>query len=467
MSQFLYSISDKPDIEWTPDLYRDSGINIIGFVPWGTHFCVFYKTKDDLADMLIRYFAAGLKNDEFCMCIASEPLKADDMIERMRAAIPGFDEYLKKGQIKVIPYTEWYLVDGVFDDRRVLKGWVDKLNAILAMGYSGLRLSGNAFWLENPLWKSFMDYEREINETIGQYRIIALCTYPVDSCGASEIIDVANVHQFSMVRKEGEWKLIENVDLGETKKALKDALARAEMYLDLMCHDINNLNQVAMNSLEILLEAMKRDGMLRLEYKKIAEIALNSLKDSTQLIDNVQALQKVRECNVKAEPIDLNAILLRLKEEFLEPTRKNVSISFRPAPNSIVIANSLVKEMLSNLVGNAIKHSDPHRPLNVNVYVEHITENCSSFYKCVVEDDGPGIPDELKKRLFIRFQRGSMRPGGKGLGLYLVRTLAEGFGGRAWVEDRVPGDYTKGSRFAFTLPAMDIQLWKEMEKPGP
>ncbi|WP_048189849.1 MEDS domain-containing protein [Methanobacterium sp. SMA-27] len=53
---------------------RTSGINLIGNVPWGTHFCQFYETKEDLIDILIPYFKAGLENNEFCMLITSEPL---------------------------------------------------------------------------------------------------------------------------------------------------------------------------------------------------------------------------------------------------------------------------------------------------------------------------------------------------------------------------------------------------------
>ncbi|HEY0087527.1 MAG TPA: MEDS domain-containing protein, partial [Candidatus Lokiarchaeia archaeon] len=50
---------------------RDSGINFIGKIPWGTHFCQFYQAKDDLIDILVPYFKAGLENDEFCMWITS------------------------------------------------------------------------------------------------------------------------------------------------------------------------------------------------------------------------------------------------------------------------------------------------------------------------------------------------------------------------------------------------------------
>jgi signal transduction histidine kinase len=53
----------------------------------------------------------------------------------------------------------------------------------------------------------------------------------------------------------------------------------------------------------------------------------------------------------------------------------------------------------------------------------------------------------VKGKLFYRFQRGVTKAHGKGLGLYLARTLVEGYHGKVWVEDRVSGDHTKGARF--------------------
>ena len=54
---------------------RHSGIDIIGDVPWGTHFCQFYQTKEDLMDILVPFFKAGLENNEFCIWVMSEPLE--------------------------------------------------------------------------------------------------------------------------------------------------------------------------------------------------------------------------------------------------------------------------------------------------------------------------------------------------------------------------------------------------------
>ena len=72
---------------------RKSGINIIGDVPWGTHFCQFYQTKEYLADILVPYFKAGLENNEFCLLITSQPLEVEEAIEALRRAVPDVDVY--------------------------------------------------------------------------------------------------------------------------------------------------------------------------------------------------------------------------------------------------------------------------------------------------------------------------------------------------------------------------------------
>jgi hypothetical protein len=50
---------------------RKSGIDIVGPVPWGTHFCQFYETSQDLIEILVPYFKEGLQQNEFCMWVTS------------------------------------------------------------------------------------------------------------------------------------------------------------------------------------------------------------------------------------------------------------------------------------------------------------------------------------------------------------------------------------------------------------
>jgi PAS domain S-box-containing protein len=216
------------------DKLRDSGIDVIGWVPWGTHFCQFYKTKQDLLDILLPYFKAGLENNEFCMWVTSEPLLVAEAREAMRGAVKDFDNYLSRGQIEIIPYDEWYLLGGTFDDDRVLKGWVGKLEEALSRGYSGLRLTGNTFWLERNHWQAFTEYEAKVNNVIGKYRMMAACTYSLDRCDGAAVIDVVRNHQFALIKQEGKWDIIESALY---KQARQDFLESQ--------HDLNRAQAVA------------------------------------------------------------------------------------------------------------------------------------------------------------------------------------------------------------------------------
>lgn len=66
---------------------RKIGIDIIDDAPWGTHFCQFYQTKEDLIDILVPYFKAGLESNEFCMWVTAEPLNEEEAKQTMRKAM--------------------------------------------------------------------------------------------------------------------------------------------------------------------------------------------------------------------------------------------------------------------------------------------------------------------------------------------------------------------------------------------
>ncbi len=118
------------------------------------------------------------------------------------------------------------------------------------------------------------------------------------------------------------------------------------------------------------------------------------------------------------------------------------------------MANELLYDVFANLVGNAVKHSSGNGA-NIEISVGIARDGTNRYYQVEVEDNGPGIPDELKDKIFNRLQRGETKARGIGLGLYLVKSLVESYHGRVWVEDRVSGDYSKGSRFVVMLPAID------------
>ena len=84
---------------------RKTGIDLIGDASWGTHFCLFYQSKEDLINILVPYFKKGLENNELCLWVSSEPLDEQEAKKAMRKAAPNFDRYLRKGQLEIVPHA--------------------------------------------------------------------------------------------------------------------------------------------------------------------------------------------------------------------------------------------------------------------------------------------------------------------------------------------------------------------------
>lgn len=191
----------------TEEVTRNSGIGAIGNINWGTHFCQFYNTKQDLVDIIIPYLKAGLENNEFCIWVASNPLEAK---KTFKMFVSNPETYLKKGQIEIIHYDDWYLKKGFFDTQEILNGLMEKLNKALANGYDGLRLFEGLFSLEEEYRDDFAEYEREINRVIDNSHMLILCTYFFRKYNAAEIFNIIERHQFALIKRKGKWKKIRN-----------------------------------------------------------------------------------------------------------------------------------------------------------------------------------------------------------------------------------------------------------------
>jgi len=180
---------------------RETGIDVLGAVPWGTHVCLFYDTRRDLLDTLVPYFRAGLDNNEFCIWVFSESLSEQECKRAMQKAMAGFTRYQRKRQIEIIPYREWYLKDGVLDLQRVLDVWMDKLQKAVAAGYDGMRITGDTAWLGKKDKRRFAEYEAEVNNVITKYNMLAICTYNLSHYTGGEVLEALLSHQFTLFRR--------------------------------------------------------------------------------------------------------------------------------------------------------------------------------------------------------------------------------------------------------------------------
>lgn len=102
-------------------------------------------------------------------------------------------------------------------------------------------------------------------------------------------------------------------------------------------------------------------------------------------------------------------------------------------------------------MGNAIKHSSG--PLKIWINISSERQNGKEYARISIADNGPGISDEIKEKLFARPVRDSTNAAGHGLGLYLVKRLMEDQNGQVWAEDRILGDCSQGVKFVVLIPA--------------
>src|SRR5215469_4082277 len=133
----------------------DTGLEIIGdLVAWGTHFCVFYETKEDLLDTTVLYYKLGLERGEYCLWVVPEPITIEEAAHALKEAVPGLDRYLADSSLEFISARDWFLQDGEVDCRRVTSQFQEKFALASARGYPGMRVSGDTTGLKKD-WRHF------------------------------------------------------------------------------------------------------------------------------------------------------------------------------------------------------------------------------------------------------------------------------------------------------------------------
>ena len=179
---------------------RNTAIEPVGERPWGTHFCHFYQTGDELLETLVPFFKAGLESNEFCAWVVSEPLTESGVWQALDRAVPRLDRYVSDNSIEILKARDVYLAGGNIDLHRIIGNWSGKLQGALSRGYQGLRASGNTAWLAPTQWADFMEYEAQLNRDVSNQPMLVLCTYPLTTTGA--IDDVTRTHQLAVAKRE-------------------------------------------------------------------------------------------------------------------------------------------------------------------------------------------------------------------------------------------------------------------------
>jgi signal transduction histidine kinase len=228
--------------------------------------------------------------------------------------------------------------------------------------------------------------------------------------------------------------------LGQARSDTETALARQREFVADASHELRTPLTSVLANLELL------DETLEGEQKEAAASALRSSRRMRRLVGDLLLLARADTGRqAPHRELDLSAVVTEAAGE-LEPVSGGHEITV-DAPAGMVIsgARDELHRLALNLMENALRHTDP------GTAVEASVERVDGLVVLSVEDDGPGVPPNLHDKVFERFFRGAGdQSGSSGLGLSIVRAVAESHGGNVRLEPPLDG---RGARFVVRLPS--------------
>jgi two-component sensor histidine kinase len=424
--------------------FAESGIPSIGRMPWGTHFCQFYEEGADLRDTLVPYFRAGLEHDQSCLWVTPEAFGVDDATAALQAAVPGLKDLVKSGQLEIVDSREWYLAETRFDPDRILAAWAAKADTAMAKGFDGLRVAGDTFWVDSPeTFSSFNDYERRLNRSMQDRRMVCLCSYCLSRTQASDVLDVVHCHDFALTRREGDWDMVESTSL----KIAKERLRRANEELEDRVADRTAHLERALADKEVLLKEVHHrvknnlqmvTSLLFMKGKELSALGSQQIVDD--VVRRIHAIGLVHETlylKDDSHRIDFSAYLADLAKSLVLSYSMDAQVETRVVSaggwlglNEAIPLSLIVTEVVTN----ALKHAFPdgrRGSIELGFYNLGAEGNLLK-----IRDSGVGLPARAI-------------PAEAKLGLTLVQKLTTQVGGRATFEA------SAGTTFTLRFPNLD------------
>ncbi len=252
-------------------------------------------------------------------------------------------------------------------------------------------------------------------------------------------------------------------------------LGRQRQFVADASHELRTPLTSVLANLELLVESLHG------EEADAARSALRSSQRMRRLVADLLLLARTDVGRVvRREPCDLAQIVVEAAAE-LGPVSAQHEISLDVQPAVVEVSRDELHRLALNLIENALRHTPPGTEIRVSTSIAaadissgaHLPPAAARLSvgeprrpageahlpageaRLIVEDDGPGVPERLAGTLFERFVRGAGDRGGSfGLGLAIVRAVAESHGGSVSVQQTHPGAEQPGARFVVTLPAV-------------
>jgi signal transduction histidine kinase len=245
--------------------------------------------------------------------------------------------------------------------------------------------------------------------------------------------------------------LTRKLELANEELKRKDQLKNE--FIDVAAHELRTPIQPILGLAELLRRRKSGDavGGSKQEIEQLDTIIRNA-KKLLRLEQNMLDMTKIEDRSLKLdkEKFDLIQNIQHVINDFgNESSNKKIQLIFTQPSEPIFINADKVRisEVISNLLGNAIKFTTREAGTDITINAEKKNNEA----KVSIKDTGSGINPEIKPKLFSKFVTNS--PGGTGIGLFISKSIIEAHGGRIWAENNANG---KGATFVFSLPLNEL-----------
>ena len=441
----------------------------------GDHLCCLYKTEEERQALITPFIRQGLESREKVIYIV-DTHNAKTVLQYLSDDNLDINSYFEKGQLVLLTAEDSYVQNGFFDPDKMIELLRNETDKAIAEGYKALRVTGEMTWAlrKLPGTERLIEYEAKLNLFFPESKCLAICQYDMNQFDAELLLNVLRTHPIVVLGTKIYHNFyfippdeflndlqtsaivrhrIENlIDMKEIQKKYRDAYNQSEFYKDLLSHDINNILQIILTSAE-LCSHYSKDGEILEKLDKIIIKIKQQCERGANIVSTIQKISHLEKNLINLQPIEILELLKKeiefIKESF-ESKQINIQVDF-PSEKLYVNANLILADVFENILYNAVKYNQ-NSNIEIVIKISKELKGEMKYIKMEFMDNGIGIPDSQKELIFQKRYKLENKVGGMGIGLSLVTIAMNRFNGKVWVEDRVRGDYSKGSNFVILIP---------------
>jgi signal transduction histidine kinase len=255
----------------------------------------------------------------------------------------------------------------------------------------------------------------------------------------------------AVVRDITERKKAEQ-ELKKSEDNYRRAYERENLYKDLFAHDMSNILQGMVTSLELCDLEIKSPDFSRIS-KEMLNIFQDQVNRAINLVNNVRKFSELDKSQSLLKKIDFRKIIDEAYKIITNQLReKKINLHKEFSSNLFIInTDEFLLDVFKNLLYNSVNYNE-NEVVEILIKSSTIQKEKGRFLKLEFIDNGIGIPDFRKESIFMRGIEKDKSVSGIGLGLSLVKKILNNYNAEIYVENKISDDYTKGSNFILLFP---------------